>query len=449
MYGWDPKFLKKNPVVLLEEETLLPPGVRSFVLHTPIQIEIVARQLAWETVLEEVQIVETKGSYRYLSLFKKVFGTAHLAAKLLLSDAADYGTGAVKNALLSRNRKTRSALSLAGAFSNIPAIIVGAGPSLPKLDSFADKALIFAGGRALDRIDVEPHFAAAIDKEGPIKKIPASHIPFCFQSRLNPAVLSKVHGPLIRAPETHFSFLRWLEGETQGFDGGWTVGNFIAALATLWGCNPIIAVGMDFCHGEPVARVACPGKLDDFGASCQSKQAGSSLVDEALPKVRRGDNGSNGAKSTGLTGQATLATGSGAGQVEALDRKGRKVTTQPDWLMGAQWMEKLAQEHAEKTFLDGCGEGLSLGWTVKRLAEIELPKREGLREQVRKAVEALPAREDTRWEEWREKLEAGEEREFETLWEVWRPIFEGKGDLEIHRTLFLEQVRGEHLDVLR
>jgi len=34
---------------------------------------------------------------------------------------------------------------------------------------------------------------------------------------------------------------------------------------------------------ESVAKVACPGKPDDFGASCQSQLAGSSLVDEALP----------------------------------------------------------------------------------------------------------------------------------------------------------------------
>ena len=304
----------------------------SYLLNTPLQIEILARKLAWQAVFQNVEFVEGEGPKRFFPLFKEAFAASHLAANLLLSDAADYGTGAVKNAFLCRKRKNRSIFGLKGAFSQIPAIIAGAGPSLGSLKPYENKALIFAGGAALERIDVKPHFAASIDKEGPLKKIPGRATPFCFQSRLNGEVLAKVKGPLLRAPESHFEFLRWLEGEEGSFDGGWTVGNFLAGLAALWGCNPIIFVGNDFCYKE--------GK----------KYAGDRVAvqEEEL--------------------------------VAAVNRKGERVFTQNDWLMAVRWMGECAGRYHDRTWIDGCGEGMEFASSVqvKKIEEIDLRMQDDL-----------------------------------------------------------------------
>jgi hypothetical protein len=365
---------------------------------TPLEVEIAARDAAWKGVFRDVEVVEGTRPGVYFPLFQQVFARCHLAANLLLSDAADFGVGALRNAYQNRKRKASSVFGLRGAFEKVPAIIVGAGPSLRSLKGLENKALIFAGGAAIDRIDVTPHFSAAIDKEGPMKTKVAG--PFCFQSRLNPAVLKKVTGPLLKAPEGHFSFLRWLEGEEEPFDGGWTVGNFMTSLAVLFGCDPIVFVGMDFCYRD--------GK----------KYAGGG--------------------------------GEGEGLVETLNRRGEKVWTQRDWLMGAEWMGELIRKEGKRTFWDMGGEGLNLGAEVGKWEEIEWAEQQNLRERVKLAVEKLEVQQlqEKRWEEWKEGLETGsalvEEKLLAPLWEVWRHVFEREGgQMELHQMLFYERIRQE------
>lgn len=414
LYGWDSQFYeehqKKGVMVVSEEELPFELEGKNFLIQTPLQIEILARKLAWETVFEPVEIHEGEGGKLYFEAFRASFERCHLAADLLLSDAADYGVAPFKNAYLCRKRKCRSIFSLEGKFKNIPAIIVGAGPSLSSLQKFEEKALIFAGGSALDRIDVKPHFAASIDKVGPLKNIPPEDVPFCFQSRLDPKILSQIQSPLLRAPESHFSFLQWLEGEKAPFDGGWTVGNFQAALALLWGCNPIVFVGMDFCYRE--------GR----------KYAG----DETASSEE--------------------------GLVESIDSQGKKVKTQRDWLMAVHWMNELAKKNPHTTFIDGSGEGLGFSSPILVNKELDFPLQKNLRQRVDFSLQSAPflKNSEKKWKQWVEGLEFSDslvkEKLLDPLWEIWRPIFKRavkeERELQIHQSIFFEQVRKEYLHAL-
>jgi hypothetical protein len=364
-------------------------------------------------------------------LFRQKLEKAHLAANLLLSDAADGGCFLAKHACSRKNRPVRDGLKLRGAFSHIPAIIVGAGPSLEKnghlLQSFQDKALIFAGGSALNRLTAEPHLIASIDKEAPtreFKQHPFSETPFCFQSRMNPDNFSLVHGEAILFPDSHFRFLN----EGDGFDGGWTVGTFLVSLATLMGCDPIILVGMDYCYKG--------GRKYAGGQACQASNL-----------------------------------------VEAVAADGSKVWTQPDWLMAKEWLEDWARGHPERRFLDATegGLGFSLPIEPTLLSKISIDMKRDLREIVHRAVMALSLAPPMDWESWKKSLEKcgkiaaaalfGVEEEFEgeqayetlllPLWRIWSPVMiralesdPHPDKVKINRLLFFQQVIQEHLNAI-
>ena len=403
--------------------------VKSKWIDSPLQIEPLAKEVAWEAVFLKMEIIGGKGG---MSLaFRKELEKAHTAANLLLSDAADWGCSVAKHSYLRGKRRVRQGMKLTGAFPNVPAIIVGAGPSLEKnghlLEGCRDQALIFAGGGALNAIQTEPHFAAAIDKEAPyreFKRHPFSETPFCFQSRMNPDNFSLVHGEAILFPDSHFQFLN----EGKGFDGGWTVGTFLVALATLMGCDPIVLVGMDYCY------------------SAGRKYAGG-----------------------GELGESNL--------VEAVAADGSKVLTQTDWLMARHWMEEWAAKHPERRFFNGTEGGMGFLSPIRavQLGEIEFEQKENLRERVYNAVASLPFHAPVDWENWKESLERcgqianqalfGGEESFEQesvyeslllpLWRTWQPVFTRALEFDPHpdkvkinRLLFFNQVIQEHLHAI-
>lgn len=150
---------------------------------------------------------------------------------------------------------------LTGKFKNVPAIICGAGPSLnkqiPLLSELKDKAVIFAGGSAMNALNVcnfQPHFGAGIDPNPMqlerLENNSAFEVPYFFRNRMNHKAFKMIHGPkLYIAGSGGYDISEWLEDKfdisSQFIDEGFNVVNFSLEIARVLGCNPIILVGLD------------------------------------------------------------------------------------------------------------------------------------------------------------------------------------------------------------
>lgn len=442
VYGWEPCLvseallwlsLEKNRKLVFVDEredleapinALANPRIRAFTIQTPLQIESIAAKIGKLSVFLKLHIMG-KNASPYFPLFQERLSAHHELASLQLSDAADFGCVAIQNALLNLSRPFKSCMDLKGAFSNIPAILVGAGPSLEKngayLAGFKNKGLILAGGTALNKIPCSPHLGACIDKAAPILKSGLEKIPFCFQARMHPENFQTFQGEALLAPDSHFPFLNWISKDLELFNGGWTVGNFMAALAVFFGCNPIVCVGMDYCYYE--------GKKYAFDT---------------------------------IHSQNDL--------VSSQDGFGKEVRTQKDWLMARQWMEDIAKQNREISFYNANGSGLPF-WNSATLENFEWPEIPDLQEKIDQKIRNLPFRSCVSKGEWKDlllqtlnKLQGKEEIQEEEiysqmlfpLWNLWQPIFEREIDpyalsleekLNLHKKLFFEQILQEHLNL--
>jgi hypothetical protein len=160
--------------------------------------------------------------------------------------------------------KAYRANNLFGKFAKIPAIICGAGPSLDKnlaiLETLADKAIIFAGGTAINAVNSNgfiPHFTLGIDPniahQTRVIMNTAYEAPYIYRSRINHGALKLVHGPKLYVTGSGgYETTDWYEKEL-GIEGkkieeGFNVINFSLSLAHEMGCNPIIFVGLDLAY---------------------------------------------------------------------------------------------------------------------------------------------------------------------------------------------------------
>lgn len=151
-------------------------------------------------------------------------------------------------------------------FKNVPAIICGAGPSLRKnlsvLETLGDRALIFAGGTAMNAVNSNgflPHFGSGIDPNpAHLTRLimnTAYEVPFFYRQRINAEALELVHAPRLYVNGTGgHQITEWLEKEL-GIPGvsineGLNVVNFSMAIAHALGCNPIIFVGLDLAYSD-------------------------------------------------------------------------------------------------------------------------------------------------------------------------------------------------------
>ncbi len=154
-------------------------------------------------------------------------------------------------------------------FKGLPAIICGAGPSLnkngPQLNELKDRALIFAGGRALSVLNdlgVEPHLSIGID---PYKEHKTTlrcnnffELPLIYRSRMQHEATELAQGFLLYTPGAiGYSFVKWLETElgipSPFLEEGLNVVNFNLQVARILGCNPIILVGSDLAYTDQKA----------------------------------------------------------------------------------------------------------------------------------------------------------------------------------------------------
>ncbi len=416
VYGWDEALYQEAlhwaegdlrvVFVCHEKKCSTNPRVAIYVLHSPLQIEPFAKEIAWSFVMRKMAFIPLEEC----TLFQEALKRHHLAAGLLLSEVADWGVTALRNARANQVEH-RLGMDLKGAFSGIPALIIGAGPSLrgqsPLIKEFERRALIFASSSALDALDVEPHFAGAIDSTAPPwKRRLDSQTPFCYQSRMNPNNLAFVDGPKLLFPDSSSSAINWLQGEEVLFDGGWTVGNFLTAVAQHMGCDPIVFVGMDFCY-------------------VQQKKYANGDPQEMAHLVQNGP-----------------------------------FLTQRDWIMAADWMQQLPGRLIDTSF-DGM-----LALPKRDLLSVlrECTVEWDLRQKVQTTIARLPKlQSETRWPEWEESLQRcqhhADDLEQEPayqhlllpLWTVWRPVFarevavDPKQTLSMHQRVFFQQVLQEHL----
>lgn len=150
-------------------------------------------------------------------------------------------------------------------FKDIPAIICGAGPSLEKnidlLGKLKDRALIFAGGTAMNAINtkgVNPHFGIGIDPNvfqfSRIIANQAFEVPFFYRNRMYHEALNIIHGEhLYITGAGGYILSDWIEeklGIPTGtvLSEGFNVINFSLAIALAMGCNPIIFAGVDLAY---------------------------------------------------------------------------------------------------------------------------------------------------------------------------------------------------------
>ncbi|HLB52789.1 MAG TPA: 6-hydroxymethylpterin diphosphokinase MptE-like protein [Chlamydiales bacterium] len=398
-----------------------------FLMESPIQLELIAKKIAWKSVL---QCLEVKGGTTdFWKEFSRKLEEVHLAAGLLLADSADLGTLQFKAKIGRGDRPVRNGLYLKGAFAGTPAIIVGAGPTLKDhlqtLHTLQENALIFSGGSALAALPFEPHFAGHIDPIAPYreaKRYAYGETPFFFQSRVSSENFSLIHGEAIWFPETHHTFLNWLDGIEEPFDGGWTVGTFLTQIAYFLGCDPIVIVGMDLCYADGAKYPHRPN--DPIHTSLCTAETGE--------------------------------------------------TTQPDWLMARRWFEELSVQATDRQWIDARGGGLPFAGRFETvpLSTLKLHQKCNLRQQVYKAIHALPflLPSEEKLREWEMSLKRcaeqaifpnqGEEFKGEVvydlllspLWKIFRPFFEqgmGQGEeIWLHRLIFFQRVIQEHLHAI-
>lgn len=153
-----------------------------------------------------------------------------------------------------------------GVLSGLPAVVVGAGPSLD--DSLADLALV--GNRALvlsaasalgplARAGAPAHFALALeakDESRQFEGIQAGDTMLAAASSSHPDNFVKWNGEL-----GLFHLLDWLpslSGAGRALPTGGHATSAAFSLALLWGCNPIILVGQDLAYTD--GRIHAEGR---------------------------------------------------------------------------------------------------------------------------------------------------------------------------------------------
>jgi hypothetical protein len=170
---------------------------------------------------------------------------------------------------------------LFGKFKGVPAIICGAGPSLDKnidvLAGLRDKALIFAGGSALNATScrgVLPHFGAGIDPHYPqfqrLMMNAAFEVPIFYRHRWQTDALPLIQGtPLYLNGSGGQRVAEWFERRLgiggRVLDEGHNVVNWTVEIARALGCDPIVCIGLDLAYteGRPYAGGVAADSCED------------------------------------------------------------------------------------------------------------------------------------------------------------------------------------------
>lgn len=192
----------------------------------------------------------------------------------------------------------------------VPAVVIGAGPSLakaiPRIKSVQEHAALFAGGAALVSLEkegIKPDFIANLDPHSSKKRLEVLkqfNAPTFYQTCVNPLALRNRAGPKIFVGESpDLFFEKWVYEKlgitSDQFDSGYTSVTFQIAIARYLGCSPIALAGVDLCG--------------------QSEK----IYDKKVEKT-------------------------GDGWVKFRGKNGERMETRDDWLLSKSWIEKQAEQ---------------------------------------------------------------------------------------------------------
>lgn len=258
-----------------------------------------------------------------------------------LQEYLNYGVPFYRNFYPNMLRMPGAALGdgLQGKFKGIPAIICGAGPSLSKhlnlLKDLQDKALIFAGGSSLNALNsagIQPHLGAGVDPNPEqlerLKNNTAFEVPFVYRTRMEHRAFRMIHGPkLYVSGSGGYDTSKWFEEkmEIEGIDidEGFNVVNFCTDIAHVWGCNPLIFVGMDLAFTGMCTYAS--GVLEETHVDIQSMLKSEDLDDQPILKN---------------------------------DIYGQPVYTLWKWISESQWLSDFAKEHPEISLINATEGGI-------------------------------------------------------------------------------------------
>jgi antitoxin component YwqK of YwqJK toxin-antitoxin module len=250
----------------------------------------------------------------------------------------------------------RSALTplTIGKFSQLPILVVGAGPSLSedieRIRLLQDKVIILASGSAmnvLNRNGIFPHLGAAIDPTtsqfSRLRTNFAFEIPYFYRPRVNHDALMALHGPLLYTNGFgNFKLSKWMEEKLgiateSTFDTGISTTNFSLGLAANLGCNPIFFVGVDLSYTNN----------DRYPNGVNAHPSEHPAEHEALNARER-----------------QILVGKGI--------DGQPVNTKMDWMLESQLISDLVPLYPQTTFINCTDRGL----TIKGIKKISLKEAE-------------------------------------------------------------------------
>lgn len=335
-------------------------------------------QMTWKFVLKQISVSALK---LYAKNRKQTFAT--IKSKLLYESAMkndvvdefmNGGAAFFKNFypnLLQLNTSF-NAQKLFNQFKNVPAIICGAGPSLQKnqhlLPKLSDKALIFAGGSAMNAVNAfgfQPHFGVGIDPNSEqfkrYKEQQAEGVPVFYRSRLEHRAFETISGPRLYVKGAGvYPLASWFD-EKLGIEGpvldeGHNVSNFSAEIAVALGCNPIILVGLDLAFTD--LKTYAEGVVEE------------NAFDESQ---------FNKDKPFELTAQLKE------------DIYGNKVYTLWKWQAEAEWLSGFAANNKEVQVINASEGGLGMeeieNLTLEQVSQKYLKEEFGLADRIQKEIE--------------------------------------------------------------
>ncbi len=395
-----------------------------FYIETLLDRELAMKKVSWLSLFKKLKVIDLEWGPQ-LEMQAR-------AASLIASDGADFGMTVARHLQANFRKPLKRLSALDGKMKGVPAIVIGAGPSLEKnghlLESWQDKAVLITAGSAIHSVQTCPTLAVVLDPHESIGQTPYPHVPFCLQGRTHPDTRACTSGDILYFPDSHFAFEPWLT-EEQILNTGWTVGNGAVSIALQLGCHPIYLVGMDYCY-QGTQKYAWKDKEGDMT------------------------------------------------KIAAIDAAGQSVMTQNDWLLAIHWLEEMSAAHPDVSFINATAQGMKIGGLFET-KELPLPPEQtGVRAKWIEAMQQAPWMDlkADRLQKWEQSLLAcrwnlqqkdcaqteeniAEEKLLGPLWNIWGSVFERElmsdthpiplpEKLAIQKRLFFNRVIKEHLSLL-